>query len=49
MIIKENKNHHFMVSVNNMNIRGHRGSHRVEAAIARDFPPLPQNIYMLGN
>ena len=38
-----------MVSVNNMNIRGHRGSHRVEAAIARDFPPLPQNIYMLGN
>ena len=47
MIIKENKTCHFLASVN---ISGHRGSQRVETAVANMFfSPLPWNPYILGN
>lgn len=47
MIIKENKTRHFLASVNNS---GHRGSQRVERAVANMFlSPLPWNPYLLGN
>lgn len=49
MIIRQNKTHNFLASVNNRNITGHGGRYRVETVMARAFSPLLWNTYIFGN